>query len=238
MSAPLLITPVIVDLPSTATDDARALRDLLVVEAGTVTTITDRLDADAATETLRSLTKFIDAVDAEREVAKAPALKRGREIDALARELLERVRAEQGRISRLCGSFEAEERRKANDARIAAANEAARIAYEAARATAAAVKAAPTVEAGSRAADAIASEAQTQIVAVRQAAISAPKPAASTLRGTVQFEVTDLKALFAAEPNLVTLEPNGAAIRAIIKANPNIILPGLRHWVDEKLNLR
>ena len=219
---------------------ARAMRDRLIVEAVKVTTVTDRIDADDATAVLRTLTTFLDEIETERERVKAPITKVGRDIDTLARELTVEVKQHQTRLSRLCGDFEAEERRRAYEAKIKAENEAARLAFEASKATAAAVQAAPTQEAANRAADKIAGEAQVKILEVRAVAhaVAPPKAADSTLRGTVVYEVDDIKKLHAAEPTLVTLEPNGAAIRAIIKANPNIILPGVRHWIENKFNAR
>lgn len=238
MSA-LLITPS--HSPVVAVDaEAKSLRDSLLKQAVTVTTVTDRLDADDATAVLRNLSKFEKEIEASRESVKAPVLKVGREIDALAKDLLADIRAHMNRISRLCGSFEAEERRKADDAAQAARNEAARIAFEAAKATRLAVAQAPTPEAANRAADAISNKAQTAIAEVKSAAIAIapPKPAESQLRSTICFEVTDMAALYKSHPMLVTLEPNGTAIRSILKANPNIQIPGLKHWVEEKLNIR
>jgi hypothetical protein len=223
---------------ASATDAARATRDQLLIEAARVTAVADRLDADDAISVLRQLKTFLSEIEKQRELVKAPVLKLSRDIDGLARELVADVKTHESRISRLCGAFEAEERRKAEDARRAAEAEAARIAYEAAQATRKAIHTAVTPEAAVRATDEISGKAQTQIAEVRAAVVAPPKPAASTLRGDVCFEVTDIKALHAAEPNLVTLEPNGTAIRSIIKANPNIQLPGVRHWIEQKLNLR
>jgi hypothetical protein len=240
MSPSLLITPSVSSPVVSVDAEARALRDRLLADAGTVTTVTDRLDADSAIVVLRSLKSFLTDIEAAREAVKAPVLKVSREIDALAKELVAEVKTHEARIARLCGSFEAEERRKAEDAAQAARNEAARIAFEASKATRLAVASAPTAEAGARAADAIAGAAQTAIHEVKAAAvaIAPPKPPASQLRADVCFEVTDMAAFYAAQPTLVKLEPNGPAIRAILKANPNIVIPGLRHWTDEKLNLR
>ena len=53
-------------------------------------------------------------------------------IDALADELMASVKTQERRIAGLLGAFEAEERRKADDARQKAAEEAARIAFVAA----------------------------------------------------------------------------------------------------------
>lgn len=81
----------------------------------------------------------------------------------------------------------------------------------------------------------IEAQAVEKIVEVKQAAeatVALSRPAGATVRETWCFEVTDIKALYAAAPYLVTLEPNGAAIRAAIKTNQNI--PGLRVWKEAK----
>jgi hypothetical protein len=240
MSESILITPSLGSAVVTAAEAARISRDELLHQAAMVTKVEDRIDADDATNVLRSLKAFANTIETARTAAKAPALDLGRKIDALAKDLVARVEIEAARISRIVGAFEAEERRKAEEARRAADAEAARIAAEASRKAAEVRRAASNAEAGDRAADAVVETAQQQIVAVRQVAANAvaPKQAGTQVREDVCFEVTDIKALFAAHPELVVLEPNGSAIRAILRANPNLQVPGLRHWKEAKLNVR
>jgi len=240
MTATLLITPALGSAIVSAADEACQTRDQLLHQAGLVTTVTDRIDADDATAVLRSLKAFVSTIETQRKLAKEPALDIGRKIDALAKELAAKVEAEAARISRILGAFEVEERRKADEARYAAEMEAQRIARDAEAERLKALRAYTTAEAKDRASDAIVEKAQAEIVAVRQAAANAapPKTENSTLRQDVCFEVTDIKALYADSPHLVTLEPNGSAIRAILKANPNLKLPGLRYWFEAKLNVR
>jgi len=49
-------------------------------------------------------------------------------------------------------------------------------------------------------------------------------------------EVIDIKALYAARPDLCVIEPNGAAIRAQIPHNQTI--PGLRVWSEAKASVK
>lgn len=223
-----------------AVEAAATRRNELLNQAALVTTVTDRLDADDATQVLRNLKAFSGEIKAQHAAAKAPVLDIGRRIDALAKDLVAQVNAETDRIAKAVGAFEAEEQRKADEARRKAEYEAARVAAEAQRKADEARRSAPNAEAADRAADAITEKAMEKVVALQQQATQAitVKPADSQLRGTICFEVLDIKALYAAEPTLVTLEPNGTAIRAVIKANPNIQLPGLRHWKEMKLNVR
>ena len=235
-----IITPNIGGAVATAAESARARRDDLVKVSSRIAVVADRLDADDAIIVLRNLKEFSREVETQRAAAKAPVLDLGKKIDGLARELVGSVDAEVNRISRVIGAFEIEERRKADEARIAANNEAQRIAREAEAKEIAARRAAPTAEAADRAADAVVEKAQQQIVAVQQQAANAaaPKAANSQLREDICFEVTDIRALYAENPMLVTLEPNGSAIRAILRANPNMKIAGLRHWREAKLNVR
>lgn len=240
MSDALVITPNLGDAQVTAANAARAERDELLKHAAAVTTVIDRLDADHATNVLRALTAFSKRIEAARTEAKAPALDIGRRIDALAKELAHAVTTEAARVSRIVGAFEAEERRKAELVRYEAEREASRLALEAeAKANQARRQAGNDLD-GDRAADAIREQAVEQIVAVRQAAAVAvaPKQAGTAVREDVVFEVTDIRALYAAHPELVNLEPNGTAIRAILRNAPNLQVPGLRHWREAKLNVR
>lgn len=236
----LLITPILSEAIVTAADAAKLRRDELLRTASFVTTVTDRVDADDATIVLKSLKDFTREIETHRTAAKAPVLEIGRKIDAMAKGLIGEVETHASRISRVLGSFEAEEQRKAHEARLAAEAEAARIAYEAAEEAKKAQRAGITEEAGMRAADAVVEAAQEKIVTVRQSAVNATplRQAGTQVRQDVCFEVTDIKALYAAHPELVVLEPNGTAIRAILRANPNLQVPGLRHWRESKLNVR
>lgn len=240
MSEALLITPSLGAAVVTAAETARITRDELLHQAALVTTVTDRIDADDAIAVLRDMKEFTRTIEAQRTAAKAPALDIGRKIDALAKDLVAKVEAEAGRISRALGTFEAEERRKAEDAKRNADAEVARLAHEAQQKANEAARNAPDSLAGARAADAVVEQVQLQIASVKQtaAAVAAPKAAGTQVREDVAFEVLDIKALYASNPELVVLEPNGTAIRAILRANPNMQLPGLCHGREAKLNVR
>lgn len=63
------------------------------------------------------------------------------------------------------------------------------------------------------------------------AIVSAAKPEGIAARRNVEFEVTDIVALYEACAPLVKLEPNTAAIKAALKQLPEgKTLPGVRHW--------
>lgn len=216
-------------------DEAKARRDELLAEAGTIMTVTDQIDADAAGETLKALKEFTRAVEDSRKDVKAPVLELTRQIDSLAKELVTDLEAQANRISRTLGAWQAEERRKADEARRKAAEEEERIKREATRAMQAAQEQATSRNQAAVAQARIESEMVEKIVEVKQKAeevVALSRPAGATVRETWCFEVTDIKALYQAAPYLVNLEPNGTAIRAAIKTNQDI--PGLRIWKEAK----
>jgi hypothetical protein len=239
VSASLVITPNLGETAVSIVEQARVQRDELLHQASLVTTITDRIDADDALVVAKNLKAYAEEIDQQRTAAKAPVLELSRKIDGLAKELTGKVLGEYDRIRSSLGTFEAEERRKAEDARRAAEAEAARVKAEAEKAALAARRAAKSAEAADRAADAVVEKAQAQIVQIRQTAINAaaPKAEGTKLAGTIVIAVDDINALYADSPNLCTVTANEKAIKAIIKANPNIQLPGVRHWIDHKLNV-
>lgn len=228
------------DTTITIADGAREQRDDILSQLKDVTAVTDAFDADCAADVLKIATVFVRGVEAGRTEAKAPVLALGRQIDALGKELAADVETEAGRISRLLGDYQREEKRKAEAAERLARDEARRIQDDAERRAREAAKAAPSEEAATVAATEIMDTAAAKIVETKQAIVStvAPKAAGTAVRENVCFEVDDIAALYAARPELVNLEPNGTAIRSILKANPKLELPGLRHWTEAKSFIR
>jgi len=90
--------------------------------------------------------------------------------------------------------------------------------------------------------DALKTNAAKEKVEVKiQATIAAPLPEAVKARGTIsrkvlKWEVTDIKALYAARPELCHVEPNAAAIKAVCSAKLEV--PGLRLWEEETTSFR
>ena len=71
------------------------------------------------------------------------------------------------------------------------------------------------------------------------AATAAPaKQAGIATSFDIKFEVTDIVALYEAQAAFVILSPNNAAIKAAIKGNPNLTIPGIRHWKTVKSIVR
>jgi hypothetical protein len=245
MSNEILISPSIGDALVSATESARQWRDGILRGASNVLTVSDRLDADDALAQLRNLKTFSKEIEVQRKQAKDPITKIGKQIDVLAAELTGEVDREAARISCLVGSFEAEERRKADRLAAEARAEAARIEAEARAKIAKEIKAEaakpqPAVTQLERRTDEIIAKANTAIAEAKASSQQAVQlaPAGTAIRHEVKFEVDDIRALFEDMPELVILTPNTAAIKAIIKANPEIKLKGLRHWTEAKASIR
>lgn len=220
-----------IDLVPTATQ----LRDKLASEARAIVSITDMIDADAATAVLRDLSAQINACEEARTEIGAPVLDLTRKINATAKDFAAPLEAEKTRLSRVLGAYQQAERDKAEKARREAAEEARRVAQEEAKKLASA-----EIEHGadSDEAKAATEQAANRIaearVAVAQA--SAVQPKGTAVKRTWKFEVTNIDELFAAKPDLVVLSPNTAAINAVIKNNQSI--PGLRIWEDVQTIVR
>lgn len=230
------------------TVEAKEARDGLIREANKVSTVADQIDADSAAALLRDMQTFLRMIEAGRKSVKQPVLDVGRQIDATAKELVQTVAAESDRISRLLGSYQAEQRRLAEE-RVREerrkleeqAREERRRIEEEARRQAARIRAAEDdqsrADAQAEAEKALAEQqARSQTaLAERQAAlneVTPPKIDGTQVRVQWCFELVDIDALYKAAPHLCNIEPNGTAIRAVIKTNHSI--PGLRIWKEEK----
>lgn len=220
------------------TDQARATRDALLVEARDCQTVGDQLDADAAAELLKRIKGWTRQVEAGRSTAKAPVLELSRRIDGLAADLVVPIDVHAQRISRMLGEWQAAERCKADEAFRQQRQQEEELRQKAAAQMAAAeIETDSSDQAEQRKAQ-IADAYHHQVTESRQAlaASAAPRIAGTGVREDWKFEVTDIHALYRAHPELVVLQPNNAAIRAIVKHNQHI--PGLRIWKEASTIIR
>lgn len=204
-------------------------RTLALEASGRIKAISSVADLDSAAEALTRLKSLTRSVEDSRKEVKAPVLEVGKRIDAVAKEYLAPLEAEAKRLSVVVGSYQEAQRRKAEKER----EEAARAQAEAMAELSA--KQAEALAAGDEAAaDAARAEAAEKIAASQLAALNAegPAPAGITTRTSWKFEVVDITALHKARPELCLIEPNNAAIRAVVKASNGAALPGLRIWQE------
>jgi len=113
--------------------EALARRNHLLTLAQKGTAITSSDQAQRAALFLKELATFTRTIEETRNAVKAPILDAGRKIDAVARTLTVDLEAEAKRIGGLLASFQAEQKRKEEDARRAAWQEQERIRLDAER---------------------------------------------------------------------------------------------------------
>jgi hypothetical protein len=221
------------DIPGTPVATALAFerRDELVFAAAAVKAVTDPTTAEQAGNALKNLKAFSRDIDDKRTEVKRPIIALGKAIESLAAELTEAVEAEAKRISRLLGDYQLEVQRKQREAEEEARKKEQAILEEQQRKAQAAIDSGRNVEGKLEKIEAQTFE-KVALVRAEAAAPVAPKIAGVATRQEVKFEVTDLAELYKARPELVKLEANTAAIKAVLKANPKLQLPGLRHWTE------
>jgi len=215
----------------TLSAEANTLRAQALAASTAITAVHDAMDSEACTDALRLVSKLVREVEDARTEAKAPVLALGKQIDKLAKEFSERLTAEKIRLERLNGGFLALQEAKAEAARKIAEAEAAKRLREAAYAAEDAA-AKPSAESFAKA---DAAEAAATAAHYEAEAISAVRPAGVRLRKKWEYEVTDIKALYEARPDLCEVIPNAPNIRAQIPHNQNI--PGLRVWMEESASV-
>lgn len=229
-----LTVPKIDGDPISIAPGAEAHRALLLAQAALIVEV-DEFTLDAASDALKLLQETSRAVEKQRTEIKAPVLKLGKDIDSVAKGFTAPIDAEASRLSRLIGGHMAEQQRivrEAEEARqraIAEAQAAQLKAEEEAR------KAAATQDADFPV-DPPAPKPPAVIPPIPNPVAPAPKIAGIQTRTVWKYEVTDINLLYAARPDLVTLEPNGRAITAAIAADKPI--PGLKYWQETSATSR
>lgn len=187
--------------------------------------IADAMDAEIAADALRLVSAICKEVEESRVEIGKPVLAVTRKINSLAKEFTTDLAAEKTRLEWLLGTYQAEEKRKADLARSEAQHRAQRLYTQ-------------TQETARNASPEDAEKAEANVLAAyaAAAAIEAHKPEGLAVRQAWKFEVTDIQALFQARPDLCVIEPNNAEIRAEIPHNQS--LPGLRIWREAKASIR
>ena len=185
-----------------------------------IQTVDDGFEATIAAEAQSALRHLIKGIEESRKDAKAPVLEIGRQIDGVAKDYIEDVKAEESRIAKLLGAFQIVER----DKKIAAERQ-ARIQEQQVMA-----EAAQLLYADSDNTDLL-DDAQAHIATLRKEAASKHDAVAGVkVRKTIKFEVESEAKLMAARPDLFS--PNESKIRAALKLT--ITIPGIKAWEEIK----
>lgn len=222
-----------------------AQKRLAIEEAQLCQAVNDSFTQAAAIESLRSLTIIQQQVEDDRQRIKKPVLDIGRQIDATAKGFISDVETEINRLKRLLSSYmsellwkAAEERRQQEEAQRQAQEAERRRLAELERQRREAEEAARKAEQASTPQEAT-QALQAAVVAEEKAeALAAPvaqpvfvAPVVHRAEGSVvserwTFDLVDIRALYAAHPELVQLSPKRAEILTLIRAGTREI-PGL-----------
>jgi len=230
-------------------EDARTLLKKPLLDAGRqIDALAKDFVAPLTGELIRLEKLVTDFQQAEARRVAAEEAARAAEIARLERERLAIERAERERAERARQEADRLEReRLAAEAAAAAASQrdrtakqrAAALAAEKIRQDALAAEQAARAEAARAALEA--EEAARAAEAARQSVIVSPLPEANksggaSTRKVMRWEVTDLRALYAARPELCTIEAKASAINAVCV--PELPVPGIRLWWEDKTTIR
>jgi hypothetical protein len=224
------------------TDEAKEIASNLHTELAALTLVNSPATQAAATDKARDAQSFLKRLEADRKAVKAPVLELGRKIDTLADDLAAPVKTEMNRVGALVAKFqtaeaarvEAERRdREAKErAAMQAKFEADRLAREA--------EAKLTNEADLQKAIEAEAEAKRKEAAM-YATLTAPQPVAvkaagSATKAVLRYEVTDIKAAYAAAPHLFSVEIKPSAVTST--CNKDSVIPGMRFWEELTTSFR
>ena len=235
------------------TAEATLLRTRALEKASKITAVTNAEEQAAAADAIAELKGLSKKMEASREDVKRPVLTLGRQIEATANEFKGELEATAKRINDMVQGFFREEARKAEARRKFAEDmaekkrqreaEEARAAQEEADRLRKQAQQAETVQesldltARAQESEQVAQQAEERAADIIPAAVAAPVKAAGMIAKKIwKHEVVDIAALYAARPDLVTLEPKTQRINAAIVENKKI--PGLRIWEEIDTTVR
>ena len=200
--------------------EAEQMKIQALMSSKGIETVDDGFEATIAAEAQSALRGLIKGIEESRKLAKTPVLEVGRQIDSVAKDYIEDVKAEESRIAKLLGAFQIVER----DKKLAAERQ-ARIQEQKVMA-----EAAQQLDADSDNTDLL-DDAQAQIAILRQEAAAKHDAVAGVkVRTTTKFEIVDEAQTLKARPDLFSL--NESKIRAALKITKTI--PGIKVWDETK----
>lgn len=234
----LIITPILLPATLSVDGEIEQVRNELAQQASTITQITSGEENITAGAIARSIRLHLKEVEASRVEFTKPLLDLQRLAKASVDTHIQPIQAELARLELMGTNFMLAEKR-----RVAAEEQARHQAYQKAEAErreleakAQAAAARAKTEAGEDIAVRAVEKANAAVQKV-QDIIAAPLPSmqrskGQSVRQVLGWEVTDIKALAAARPDLVRMEPNAAGIKSTCV--PELPVPGLRLWWEDK----
>lgn len=242
----------VVDLRSrqiTVPAEVLLMRNEALAGSGVIGKVNSPETQAAAVEAQRGLATFTKLVERSRKAVKEPVLELCRAIDAKAEALASEVKAEEVRVAKLIGNYQAdlyEAQKLADRAKQAELDRIQREKDEATRKAAA--EAQTAIAAANNQAEKDAAMARAQAEAARQAELArqqeeaikkAPEPVRSdgqVVRRDWDFEVTDIWTLARAHPGCVDIKPRKAEIKELLRMGVKVV--GIRAWDATKSTVR
>jgi len=228
------------------TDEAKNQKKALVTRAATITTVVDDATQQSAVDVVRDLKALSQSIEGTRKELKEPLLALGKEIDAAAKAFVNDIDAEVNRLQSACGAFlrqkreeqervEAEERRKREEAAAAARAEEEKLRkkLESEQIT---DKQRATLEKKVEAVN-VRAAVEIQASQQREADAKANQTRGTQLRKRYKAHVVDLKAAFAARPDMFDITLSQSKVQSALKLDEAKTLgtPGLVFEEDIKL---
>jgi hypothetical protein len=231
------------------TPEAEARKSALLKEAGAITAIKDKEGADVARYCLKEMNEFTTLLEKSRKEVKKPVLEAGDKIDNAAKACAKEVEEQKARITRLItdhaqeqariqqealrkqqeAEAELQRKREEEEAKAAEAERLAILADEAKKKEDEAASAAMQVSISEE------NSLQASLLVMSSAPTKGVKP-------VLDYEVTDIHALYKAYPGLCDITPKRRDILAYIKgcqdADEEIALPGIKIIETYKVNTR
>lgn len=223
------------------TSGAEESRNALVLKAQELAAITSVESQSQAADICRDIRQHLKTVENTRKELTAPLLEGQRLLMALSNDHTQPLKDELARIEGLATTFQLSEQQRVKAEEDARQAEIARLNKERLEAIAAsqpviAPAGAVDDEEAYNASRQAAAEADALAVQQR-AVIVAPMPVVQKARGqqlrkVLRYEVLDIRAVYAARPELCGLEIKPSAVLAT--CDPAMQVPGLRLWWEEK----
>jgi DNA polymerase III alpha subunit (gram-positive type) len=238
-------------VPVAEDSDAVAEQQTALAELSEVTQVTNSGEQDKAVRRARKAKILVQEAEKSRRGILKPIELLVDRINGIAKGYKAKLELEINRVSMMCTQFQKEEDERlaaAARARQAEIDRAERERIEQEQRLREAQEEAAAAKPDDREAQAMAElreqEAKEAIAAaqakadaaIRQPEVERERASGQIVQDVVLYEVTDLRALYAARPDLVRLEENRSAIRAIL--SKDLVLPGVRVWVEKRVGVR
>lgn len=201
----------------TITPEALELKEAAILKAQGIEEVFDADSQALAVEALRNIKLITKQTEDGREAIKKPVIKIGKEIDATSKEFVLELNQEASRLSGLVSKYQDVMRRAELEAERKRLEEQRKFEAKADKL-----------------------EAQGKPVpefVPKTIAVVAPKAAGLAVTKQPRYEVTDIKALYAARPDLCKLEVSGSAVISAMR-DGLVECPGLKLWWETSAQVR